>query len=89
MIQEMMGIEEKQTILNLIMAGNYILTHHAYTRMQERSITDGDILECARTAVTVETQSDGKFKIKGLDLTEIETTIVCAFKNDVVIITVF
>lgn len=89
MVQEIMSIEEKQTILNLIMVGDYIITHHAYQRMQERSITDGDIRECARTAMKVESQVDGKFKIKGLDLTEIETTIVCAFKNDVVIITVF
>lgn len=84
-----MGSEQSQQVLEFIISGHYILTHHAYLRMQERAITDGDIRECARTAKKIEPQDGGKFRIQGLDLSEEETTIVCALSNNVVIITVF
>lgn len=84
-----MSIEQKEQVLNLIISGHYILTHHAYQRMQERSITGSDIRECARTTKKIELQDGDKFKIQGLDLTDVETTIICALKDNVVIITVF
>lgn len=84
-----MTIHQKYFILEIISGGDFVLTHHAYERMQERSITREDIKTCAKTAKEFKTQADGKFLIMGFDLCDEETSIVCALKDNVVIITVY
>jgi hypothetical protein len=60
-------------------AGNFMFSIHAASRSEERLISREDIKEAGRTAHTLTPREDGSFKVVGLDLEEIETTVICRF----------
>lgn len=70
-----------------IIEGEYRLTVHAHKRMSERNITHSDIVECAQNGVISE--HGEKYNIDGQDEYGQDLTVVCAYKDGVLIITVY
>ncbi len=88
-IDDIAGVVFKQTILELLSEGSFKISYHAHIRMNERNVTTEDIKECGKTAYRFAQQDPYKFRIDGMDLNNDELTVVCAFKNDLLIVTVY
>lgn len=66
--------------------GNFRLTFHARQRMDERGVTVQDIKICAEDGELI---PDGdEFKLIGLDLENQDLTVVCAYRDGTLIVTV-
>lgn len=75
-------------IVQQLIEERYVLTLHARLRMAERSISDGDIMEMARTLTSIVQQGD-TYLFRGLDSWG---TCICAsvaLKEYVIVVTVF
>lgn len=69
-----------------LITGNFRLTFHARQRMDERSVTVQDIKICAEDGELI---TDGEeFKLIGLDSDNQDLTVVCAYRNGTLIVTV-
>lgn len=56
--------------------------------MKERGVSFSDIKECGATG-NVKKQADGKFKVKGLDVDAEELTVICAYEDRTLIVTLY
>lgn len=69
-----------------LITGNFRLTYHARQRMAERGVTVQDIKLCAEDG---ELFSDGdEFKLIGLDSDNQDLTVICAYRDGTLIVTV-
>lgn len=78
----------KEVIKGDLLSGNYRLSYHANLRMAERTVSRKDIEVCAQDA-EVMTQPDGTFLVLGLDSKNEDLTIVCAYENGTLIVTIY
>ncbi|MFN3453832.1 MAG: DUF4258 domain-containing protein [Pseudobdellovibrio sp.] len=79
---------QAEDIRQLIFQGDYRLTVHARKRMAERNISHRDIQKCAELGMISE-RSDGCYILIGKDIDDQTLKVICAYENDVLIITVF
>jgi len=78
------------SILKALREGDFLLSVHAATRMQKRSITSADIQACGRTAKTCRMQPERRtWRIEGKDLDGEALTVICAADDGVFIVTLF
>lgn len=75
-------------ILDDLKNGNFLLTAHARVRMNERGAAKADIRECGLTG-SVTQQPDGKFKVVGLDTDGDKITIICAYEEETLVVTLW
>lgn len=80
-------MSSKDIVKEDLISGEYRMTAHAIERMNERKITKADISECAATGTFK--MFDGKFEVVGFDMFGEKMKIICAYKNGVLIITVY
>lgn len=66
--------------------GNFRLSLHARQRMNERNVTVQDIKICAEDGVI--TVDGNEFKLVGLDMHNEDLTIICAYRDGTLIVTV-
>ncbi len=76
-------------VLNALRTGTFILSTHARLRMKERRVRFDDIVRCGQTASIALPQEDGCYKVKGVDLDGDELTVIAAFDQDTIIVTLF
>jgi hypothetical protein len=67
-------------------SGNFRLSLHARQRMNERNVTVQDIKICAEDGVI--TVDGNEFKLVGLDMHNEDLTIICAYQDGTLIVTV-
>jgi hypothetical protein len=77
----------KQLVLEEIQQNRFLLTKHARTRMNERGVDRLDIVECGWNGQIDEL--DNKFIILGFGIDDEPLKIVCAYRDGVLIITVY
>lgn len=78
----------EEAVLEDLQHGNFHLTRHAKIRMVERQITMPDIFSVGRTGICTK-EPDGKFKVRGEDCSSETVTLICAYDEGTLIITVF
>lgn len=80
----------KKFIIRQLKAGNFVLTVHARERMNERFITEMDIVEVAKTfkSIRYQTKTD-TYLLTGLSTWEERLMVSAAVREDVIIVTVF
>ncbi len=78
-------------ILNLVASGDFGLTFHAKSRMNQRGVVEADIQNAARTShhEKVQDRAKGKIIFEGLDLDGDDLEVVAAYEAGAVIISVF
>lgn len=78
-------------ILDLVASGDFSLTFHAKTRMNQRNVSEVDIQHAAKTShrEKVQDAKKGKILFEGLDLDGEDLEVVAAYEAGVVIISVF
>lgn len=80
----------KQEIKQKLARGEFRITSHAVTRMNERYITEADIKSCGRTAKRLTFQEDNdSWKVVGKDLDGYKITVICAVRGHMLIVTVY
>lgn len=67
-------------------SGSFRLTLHARQRMDERNVTVQDIKACAEDGVI--TKDGDEFKLIGLDIQNEDLTVICAYSDGTLIVTV-
>jgi hypothetical protein len=89
LVNNSMSVTEK-VILNALETGNFRLSVHAVSRMNQRTLTAADIISCGQTAKCCIYQAQhGTWRIDGKDLDGEILTAICAVDNGVVIVTIF
>jgi hypothetical protein len=77
-------------IISQIKTEKYVLTIHARRRMNERFITDADIVDMARALKSVTKQDDNDtYLLSGLDSWGEHLYASVAVRDNVIIVTVF
>ena len=72
------------------MAGNFILTLHARERMNERLVSELDIVEVANTLRSIRFQAKtDTYLLTGLSTWREKLMVSAAFRSKVIIVTVF
>jgi hypothetical protein len=82
------ALDMEKLILRLLALGEYSLTIHAQARMRQRNITPEDIRCCGKNGAVL-TKEDRNYKVSGYDTDGAELKIVCAYTDEVLIITLF
>lgn len=77
-------------ILRKIKLGEYVITSHAWSRMNERHVTGADIIEVARTVRSIQRQDQNDtYLITGLNTWGEKLMMSVAVRDKVIIVTVF
>lgn len=77
-------------IIKEIKAGNFVLTLHARERMNERLVSELDIVEVANTLKTIRYQANtDTYLLTGLSTWKEKLIVSAAFRGKVIIVTVF
>lgn len=77
-------------ILKQIKEERYVLTTHARIRMNERLLTDSDIVSVAKTATSITRQEDNDtFLLTGNSAWEERVSLSVAVRKDIIIVTIF
>ena len=85
-----LGDSDGKTVLKALINGHFVLTVHASSRMQERSITKADIRECGRTCRScVRQRHKNSFRVNGCDRDGDDLTVICGIDQGVVVVTVY
>ena len=80
----------KKLIKECLAKGKFTLTLHAAERMSERYVFEADIKSCGKTAKKIEFQpNNNTWKVLGKDLDGDRLTVICTFKDGVLIVTVY
>lgn len=80
---------EKLLVLNLS-SGEFLLTAHARTRMNERLVSEFDIICAARNIQSIKYQAaNNTYLVTGIDDFYKTLNISVAIRDDILIITVF
>lgn len=69
-------------------SGNFKTSPHAYTQSKGRSVTRRDIIACAKDPFETEVQENGRFAIHGLDEQDDDLTIIAAYDEGTLVVTV-
>lgn len=75
-------------ILDDLRSGTFLITAHARKRMHERGAAKADIVECGNTG-TVTPQEDGKYKVTGCDVDGDALTVICAYDDGTLVVTLY
>ena len=77
-------------IVKELKAGNFVLTLHARERMNERLVSEMDIVEIANTLKTIKYQAKtDTYLLTGLSTWKEKLMVSAAFRDKVIIVTVF
>jgi hypothetical protein len=80
----------EQFIVRQIINEKYYLTVHARNRMSERMINEGDIIEVAKTLISIKKQArNNTYLLKGLDTWGEPLYVSVALNTSVVIVTAY
>ena len=80
----------KKRIVKELKAGNFVLTLHARERMNERLVSELDIVEVANTLKTIRYQAKtDTYLLTGLSTWKEKLMVSAAFRGMVIIVTVF
>jgi hypothetical protein len=80
----------KSWIKRNLSEGNFRLSVHAASRIEERYVFEADIKSCGRTAKKVEFQpADDTWKVVGKDLDGFKLTVICSVRSGMLIVTVY
>lgn len=79
----------EREVLNAVSNGSFEVTGHCLLRMIARGLQNADLLEAARTAISIDLQRNKRFKIVGIDRWDHELTLIVEVIEDVLIVTVF
>ena len=85
-----MAKRAEKTIIKRILAGQFVLTVHARERMNERFVSELDIVEVAKTIKSIEYQKhNDTYLLIGLDTWREKLMVSTALRGGVIIVTVF
>ena len=77
-------------IIKELKAGNFVLTLHARERMNDRLVSELDIVEVARTLKSIRYQDKADtFLLSGLSTWKEKLMVSAAVRDKVIIVTVF
>ena len=80
----------KEWIKKSLSRGEFHLSLHAISRMYERSVFEADIITCGKTAKKIEFQSNKQtWKVEGKDLDGGKLIVICAVRDNILIVTVY
>ena len=80
----------EKLIVKKIKNEDYVLTVHARERMNERHVLDADIVEAAKTLISIRRQDQNDtYLLRGLSTWKEKLVISVAVRSDIVIVTVF
>lgn len=81
---------QEKLIIKRIKAGEFFLTIHARERMNERFISEMDIVEVAKTLKAIRYQPDkDTYLLSGLSTWREKLSVSAALRQHVIIVTVF
>ena len=81
---------QQKLIIKELKAGHFQLTLHARKRMNERFVSELDIIEVAKTFTTIRYQKEQEtYLLSGLNTWGEDLFIVAALREKVIIVTVF
>jgi hypothetical protein len=75
--------------LTALMNNNFTLSYHARVRMEERNVLRIDIVSVGETAVGSYIQANGTVRVPGLDDSGNPLTVIAAYEDGILIVTVF
>jgi len=82
--------KQEKLIIKRIKAGEFVLTIHARERMNERFVSEMDIVEVAKTLRSIRYQEDkDTYLLLGLSTWKEKLTVSAALRGQVIIVTVF
>jgi hypothetical protein len=64
-------------------------TSHAWLRMDERNVTERDVLYALRTATICMLQANEKWKVLSKDQDDDDLTVIVAFEDEMIVVTLF
>ena len=80
----------EQFILKQIKEEKYVLTAHARIRMNERLLTDADIINVAKTTTSITKQENNDtFLLDGSSTWGESISLSVAVRKDIIIVTIF
>ena len=80
----------EKRIIRELKAGNFVLTLHARERMNERLVSELDIVEVANTLRSIRYQArTDTYLLAGRSTWKEKLTVSAAFRGKVIIVTVF
>ena len=81
---------QDKLIIRRLKAGDFVLTIHARERMNERFVSEMDIVEVAKTMRTIRYQKEkDTYLLSGLSTWKEKLTVSAALRGQVIIVTVF
>ncbi len=81
---------KEKLVIKRIKAGEFIFTLHARERMNERFVSEMDIVEVAKTLRSIRYQAEkDTFLLSGLSTWKEKLTVSAALRGQVIIVTVF
>jgi hypothetical protein len=82
--------KQEKLIIKRIKAGEFVLTVHARERMNERFVSEMDIVEVAKTLRSIRYQVEkDTYLLSGLSSWKEKLTVSAAVRRQVIIVTVF
>ena len=80
----------ERLIIRAVKAGNFVLTLHARNRMNERRVSELDIMEVANTLKSIRYQKKtDTYLLTGLSTWKERLMVSAAVRGEVIIVTVF
>jgi hypothetical protein len=82
--------KKEKLIIKRIKAGEFVLTVHARERMNERFVSEMDIVEVAKTLRSIRYQEEkDTYLLSGLSTWKEKLMVSAALREQVIIVTVF
>lgn len=85
----MTAAEALEKIRGYAAAGRFVISSHAWARMQERHVRYNDLRNALIHAQRCTAQPDEKWRVSGPDLDAEELTVVVTIEDGLLVVTVF
>ena len=76
-------------ILEDLRLNHFAITDHAFLRMSQRGVVRRDIQSVGTYCANWELQTNGRFKITGIDTEGDELTLICIYDRGTLVVTLF
>lgn len=70
-------------------AGRVAYTRHGYDRLEERNVTEDDVLCALKKAADCTEQEDETWRVNGPDMEGDELTVIVVIESGLLVVTVF